>query len=248
MDLRQNENTPICVAFAMGIEAEPFLKSLEVLRTWRKGKTRHWLALHNGTPLRVIRCGVGANRAKRAIHELGFIPDTLIVAGSAGALSKELDVGSIVIPEEIFNHSHPAPSFKCKPSLVSALGAACAGLGVEPCFEPMVTSAAPVFLTNERLKMYERTNCWSVDMESAAIAEAAGDIGADFACIRVISDGVAHSRLPGKPSTNGLVTSPWKLPGIISEAIHWTLFLRNFKKSLLRLPPILLRFINETGS
>lgn len=245
MNYHYSENPPICFVFALGLEAAPFIENLQVLRTWRKGKSRHWQAMVNGTQIRIVRTGIGPNRARMAIQELDYKPSIIINSGSAGALAPDLRVGHMVIPNETFRLASDATPFKCDGDLVGILTQAGLEKGHNPISRPLVTSDKPIFLTAERMNTHRKTLCWAVDMEAHAIAEAANAIGARFGCIKVISDVLSHSKLPRKPAKNETFRKPWKIPSAVWDIVHWTLFIRSFKRSLSLLPPVLLSFLDS---
>lgn len=245
MHFDYGEKKPVCFAFAMGVEAGPLLEKSQIIRTWRKGKARHWEAVFKGIRFRVLRCGVGEKRAENATLNLDITPSAIISAGSAGALGADLRIGAITVPEHIFSAHDGGPGLKCSPDLVGALREACLAQGIVPNGDPLVTSNRPVFLTRERADLLQRSLCSSVDMESRAIGRAASEIGAKFACLRVISDEVAHSRLPRKPDTREFYKRPWRLHETLSDALHWAFFLRRFKRTLRLLPPALLAFLEN---
>ncbi len=238
-------NPPICFVFALGLEVSPLIEHSQVLRTWRKGKSRHWEAMCNGIPVRIVRTGIGPNRAKIALQDLDYKPAIIINSGSAGALSPDLRVGHMVIPNQTVGLANKGRPLQCDGDLAERLSQAGLERGHKPRLKPLVTSDKPIFLTKERMDIHERTNCWAVDMEAYAIAEVARHIGARFACLKVISDSLSHSKLPGKPSKKETLRKPWKIPLALWDIAHWSLFIRSFKRSLNLLPPILMGFLDS---
>ena len=157
------------------------------------------LALRRGAAgLRVVRTGMGPARARRAARTLAA--DTaaaLAIAGVCGALDASLAPGDVFVADALL-----APDG----SLVRRVDAAplCAALASRG-IEAHVGSLIGV----ERLvRGYDRAallahGARAVDMESAWLAEGAGD--RPLAVLRVVSDGPGHELWSPGIVKNGLV-------------------------------------------
>ncbi len=168
------------VVFALAVEADAFAR--------RAGDRTELMAdglvFHEGT-VRDRRvawcvCGIGRERAGRATRLLvdGHRPKVIISPGFAGGLDQNLPRGSIV-----------------RPSAVCGL--------VDDAVRPLAGQGGPLLVTvdtivrtaAEKRSLAEQTRAAIVDMETLAVAEAAGQIGLPCHGLRVISD-AAGDELP----------------------------------------------------
>ena len=138
-------------------------------------------AVRRGLPSAlVLRCGMGAARARAAALAAARIPaDALAVAGFCGAVAGGLRPGDVVVATEVRG---PAGVTVCDgEALVAALGA----LGIERVYRGPVASSDHVVRGPERTAL-AGTGALAVDMESAWLAPAAA--GRPFAVLRVVLD------------------------------------------------------------
>jgi 4-hydroxy-3-methylbut-2-enyl diphosphate reductase len=143
-------------------------------------------ALRRGLPRDAVqRTGMGPARSKRAVPALISRQATAFaVAGFGGALTDDLGPGDVVVATEVRagNTVRGCPS---APLLAAALRSAGLTVHVGP-----IRSADHVVHGAERAEL-AKTGALAVDMESAFLAEAAGD--GPLAVVRVIVD------TPSKP-------------------------------------------------
>ncbi len=143
-------------------------------------------ALRRGLPREaVLRTGMGPARSKRAVPAIvSRQPRAFAVAGFGGALTDDVAPGDVVVATEV----RAADSVRACPSaplLAAALRAAGLTVHTGP-----IQSADHVVHGAERAEL-AKAGAIAVDMESAFLAEAAGD--GPLAVVRVIVD------TPGKP-------------------------------------------------
>jgi adenosylhomocysteine nucleosidase len=240
------ENRMLCLVFPLGMEAGPFLRRVEIVRRWTKGKATYREVFFEGTRLLAVRCGIGPHKAGAAIRNLGVAPSAVISVGTAGALDPDLQVGDLFIAAETVFEDDPATVLPCSSDLSGALRTACVKEGVQFKTGRLITVSAAVFPTEDRIRLHRQTGAAAVDMESHAMGLQARAMGVPFACLRVVSDDVQASRLPRKPDLKQLKREPRHLPSALSALVHLWRFMRNFRQSVNQLHPVLVRFIRES--
>lgn len=126
-----------------------------------------------------IAGGIGcraAQLAARAIVEQ-YKPQLLISAGLAGALISTLKVANVFIPNVIVD-SATGKEYRCE-----------SGGGV-------LVTAGEVASVESKAQLVEKSHALAVDMEAAAVAEAAQQAGISFRCVKAISDEAAFVMPP----------------------------------------------------
>jgi 4-hydroxy-3-methylbut-2-enyl diphosphate reductase len=149
-------------------------------------------ALRAGAPRLEVRvCGVGQARARRAVaraRERGA--EAIVMAGFCGGLDPALAPGDLLVATEVRagDRAHPVPA-------ADALLAALAEHGVAARPAVVVSTRRPVLGRARRGLAGD-----AVDMESAALADAAGDV--PWAILRAVLD------TPGR--------EPWRALGTVA--------------------------------
>ncbi len=180
---------PLLVLAPLGIEARAVRAGLAGRRP-RPGEV-----LDEATPSRtpVVRTGMGPRRAARAAKEAKALPaGAVAIAGFCGALDHGLEPGRVVVATEVRG---PAGTRAC-PS-APLLAAAVERLGVPVALGPIVSVSRPG--SGGRRERLRGTGAVAVDMESAWLAEAAGD--RPLAVLRAVVD------TPDRELTNPLATA-----------------------------------------
>ncbi len=239
------ENPPLCFVFAMGVEAHPFLRKLEVKRRRTKGKAVYREAFFEGRRVLTVRCGVGPDRAAKAVRGLDERPAAIISVGTAGAIAPDLRYSNIVIASETVSAQAQREPVACPKSLVDYLRDVCVASGVESRTDRIVTSNRAVFERDERARLYHDTGAIAVDMESHAVCVEAARLGVPAGAIRVISDDMETPPLPDYRSLRTFPRNPLHVPGHLARAWQWALFLRNFRACLTILPAILVNVVRR---
>ena len=160
----------IAVVAALEREVRPLVKRWRAIQGKRGGRT---FKFFENDSIVVVCGGIGAEAARRAAEAViaDYDPAVICSAGFAGALTPELQVGSVLSPGCVVNASDG--------SRVSVDG----GEGVLVTFGEI---ASP----EQKRKLRESYGAQAVDMEAAAVAQAAEARGVRFAAIKVISDEV----------------------------------------------------------
>jgi adenosylhomocysteine nucleosidase len=169
----------IAIIAAMEREVRPLIRSWKAMtnvRTLEHGGRRYRL-FENGDATLVCG-GIGAEGARRAteavIREIN--PARVISVGFAGALDASLGVGHIFEPRTVINAADGVRT-ECG-----------AGDGI-------LVSSAIVAGKEQKIRFGKAYGATAVDMEAAAVAQAAQARGVEFGALKVISD-AADFRMP----------------------------------------------------
>ena len=241
------ENGMMCIVFAMGMEAYPFLRRVEVTQRWRRGSATYRTVFFEGQQLMAVKCGIGPVKAQAALRRLDTRPSAILSVGTAGALTEGLKVGDVIVASETLTKDEAAAPLPCSTVLQEALGLACKKEGRFFTNAPLITMPKSVFRTNDRLRLHEATGAVAVDMESHALGREARNLGVPFACLRVISDDIHATSLPSKPHVAHVWRYPLKAPKMLMAIVQLRKFLRNFRAAIQVLPPILVRLMRDSG-
>lgn len=121
----------------------------------------------------------------------------LLSWGVAGALDPGVRCGSAVLATQVRRAAAddaPAPQWTCDVAWRERLAVALAG-HVEVVQSTLLTSERPVASVQDKALLFQATQAAAVDMESAAVAEAAAQHGLPFMALRIIVD-TAHDSVP----------------------------------------------------
>lgn len=145
---------------------------------------------------RLYVSGMGAEHARRAADQMfGSGVRRILVWGTAGGLDPALQPGTLFLPDAILDAEsrvRHAVSRQFHAQLEHAL--APLGLPLIP-QGLLVTTKKALFTPGEKIAAGRETGALMVDMETAAIADAAAAAGAEFATVRVLLD-AAGAALP----------------------------------------------------
>ena len=162
-------------------------------------------ATRHGTELRRLAdgallavSGIGEGAAAAAARRLVLAGSGGLVSfGMAGGLDPALICGAVLVPEEIATFggvgapaATAATSAEWRQRLRAALPASCV-----VCAGKLLTSARPIGHPDAKAAAWRSSRAAAVDMESAAIAQVAGQAGLPFIALRVIVD-TASDELP----------------------------------------------------
>jgi adenosylhomocysteine nucleosidase len=245
MNLVNRENRPICLVFPMGMEMAPFMRRVEVKSRWTRGKATYRIVYFEGRLLLTVRCGIGPVRAAAAIKTLEIEPSAVIAAGAAGSLVEDAYIGGLVVATETVWADGVDSPLPCDPSIVARLARACEAEATPARSCRVVTADRAVFAPESRRRLHRDSSAHAVDMESHAIALEARKLGVPFSALRVLSDDMRSPELPERIRKIGRNN----LAGIsrhLAALWRWSRFIRDFRRVVELLPPILIRFVRET--
>ena len=147
---------------------------LPLVRQWRTTEReysgRRFRFFENGEIV-VVCGGIGAEAARRAAEAAIalYSPGVVYSAGFAGALEPGLKVGEIIVPRRVLNAADGS-------SVDTGTG------------EGVLVSFNSVASPEQKAKLADSFGAQAVDMEAAAVAQAAQARGVRFAAVKAISD------------------------------------------------------------
>ncbi len=230
------EQLPIAIQVAVHEEISPILKRVAVEEvfhevTWEQRRSlkhahhdhlRFYIGSMNGVRVVIFRTGVGRLRATEIIRVFfeHFEPRLLISAGFGGALTPELDIGDIVLVNDIVELQTGRSDWQgFVPSLNGQFN-----------FHKgrLVTSDQMVISGRDKTGLGETHKAIVVDMETSAVAAKCRKHNVPMIGVRAISDR-ANEDLP--PEINNFFDNGEVRPGKIARAIvsHPPTFIGLFK-------------------
>ncbi len=200
----------VAVIGAMDSEVENLLSELQAVKTTIAGIS-FYSGNKNGKKIIIAKCGVGKVNAARCTQILidRFGADYIINSGIAGGIDDSLEIGDIVIGEELVQHDFDVTAFGhvrgylCtgerddKPTvfssderLVRLLKNAIEEAAGKENFVTGRIASGDLFVSDKKVKrsIYCDFKALAVEMEGAAIAQTAAYAGVPFVVLRVISD------------------------------------------------------------
>jgi adenosylhomocysteine nucleosidase len=158
------------VAIVAALEREV----LPLVRHWRITKREHSgrnFRFFENVEIVVVCGGIGAEAARRATEAAIalYSPGVVYSAGFAGALEPGLKVGEIIVPRRVLNAADGS-------SVDTGTG------------EGVLVSFNSVASPEQKAKLADSFGAQAVDMEAAAVAQAAQARGVRFAAVKAISD------------------------------------------------------------
>ena len=165
----------VAIVAAMEREVRPLVKGWRSCEKEHDGRRFRFLEKDH---LVLVCGGMGPEPARRAAEAVIALyqPGSIYSAGFAGALDSTLRVGDVVHPRRVVNASDGS------------------SVGLE-CGEGVLVSFGSVASAEQKAKLRESFAAQAVDMEAAAVAQAAEARGIEFAVVKVISD-VADFEFP----------------------------------------------------
>lgn len=162
-----------------------------------------------------METGIGAERAGRAIAWVldNFSPRLIVAAGFAGALSRTLTLGEVVVASEVVEPEE----VMWRVALPGELGDLACGR--------LFTSPRMLASTAAKTALFEASGAIAVDMESGPIAEACLARRVPCAAVRAVSDTSEEGLSPelvrlldgGEVSLRRVVAALLRRPRLIGE-------------------------------
>jgi len=196
----------IAVIGAMEEEVELLRAAISNPKTTVIANSEYTEGTYEGKDLVLLKSGIGKVNAGMSttilLHE--FKPDVVINTGSAGGYDENLEVGAIVISDEVRHHDVDATifgyeigqvpqmpaAFKSDAKLMAAAEAAVNKIGEHQAATGLITTGDsfmndPVRVENVR-KQFPTMK--AVEMEAAAVAQVCHQFNTPFVVIRALSD------------------------------------------------------------
>jgi adenosylhomocysteine nucleosidase len=167
-DLANNQHFRIAIVAALEREVRPLTRDWAVREKEYSGHAFRFF--ENGDT--VLVCGgIGPEAARRATQAVIalYSPQLIYSAGFAGAANKAMKVGEILTPRRVVNANDGS-------SVDTGIG------------EGVLVSFTAVASPEQKAKLAASFGAHAVDMEAAAVAQAAQAPGVTFAAVKAISD------------------------------------------------------------
>lgn len=158
----------LAIVAALEREVKPLIKGWRVTEKEHQGRSFRFFEDGN---IVVVCGGIGASAARRAAEAVivSFDPEVVCSAGFAGALDPKLRVGDVIRPRTVINAGDASRA-------VSEVGE-----GVLVSFDSVASPA-------QKAQLRDSFGAQAVDMEAAAVAQAAGARGKAFVAVKAVSD------------------------------------------------------------
>ena len=195
---------PIAICAAMRWEIRPVLRALRGVELVRATPPRTWLARGLAQPVLVFQTGMGMELAAQATRTIlaEFALGAIVNTGCAGALSPTLSAGATVCGQTLMQELPRERTYGMSAALTSALREAAETAGLHPLTAAILTSPHALLSPEAKSAAFARCGAAAVEMEGAAVAQAAAQAGVELGSVRVILDAAATAlpspRAPSK--------------------------------------------------
>ena len=191
----------LAVVCAMRQELRPIMAKMNVSGRHNVDGAMFYHADLNGLPLTLVQSGIGRNNAIKATNYLlnTLKINLLITSGVAGGLRQGVNVGDLVISENV-GYSKQSDfegeglslesNYSCKEEYIQIARRLCSDLEMKHHFGNLLTVDKVISQAKTKKKIGEENAFLAVDMESAAVAEVAHERGIGFMAVRSISDDI----------------------------------------------------------
>lgn len=196
----------IAVIGAMEEEVELLRAAISNPKTTVIANSEYTEGTYEGKDVVLLKSGIGKVNAAMSttilLHE--FKPDVVINTGSAGGYDENLEVGAIVISDEVRHHDVDAtifgyeigqvpqmpPAFKSDANLMQAAELAVQKIGEHQVATGLITTGDAFMNDPVRVEVVRKQfpTMKAVEMEAAAVAQVCYQFGTPFVVIRALSD------------------------------------------------------------
>jgi len=212
--------TRIAVAAALDWEVRAILRALgrHAAKTPQR-VDRRWTTTVAESRVVVYKTGVGLKKARRSTRAViaEERPTLLVSSGCAGGLTADLRYGDLVAPRSIVGPPPSSATWATVPTAVAAASNA-----------SIVSVRGTLLAPSAKLALGAQCGAVAVDMESAAVAEAAGEAEIPLACLRVVLDPVATDLRPieqllARPTAKAAIAAGLRSPraGLALIRLGW---------------------------
>ena len=192
---------------AMELEVDALKAAMEVKNTVTRAGMEFKEGTLNGADVVVVRSGIGKVNAGICVQILAddYQVDAVINTGIAGSLKAEINIGDIVLSTDVLHHDMDATGFGYKKGQIPQMeefsfpadeklrklaAKVCGEVNPEiSVFEGRICSGDQFISDNDvKAKIISEFGGFAVEMEGAAIGQAAYLNGIPFLVVRAISD------------------------------------------------------------
>jgi adenosylhomocysteine nucleosidase len=248
----------ILVFYAFSREVAALKRRLKERTQLKSGGLDGFRTIVGGRDIAFVATGIGLRRAREAARRaLSAFPEASLVIGTgvAGALSRGLKAGDIVIADRVIrarsDSAHPEHIFPVAEREVEHCEHALASAGLACSTGAILTSGRVLADGPAKRLAKEQSGAIAVDMESAAIVFEATSRGVPFAVVRTIMDAadeevlgpeIADQKGRIRPLTVAayLASNPRaiaKIPALVRNLARATKSLASAMEALAQSPP-----------
>ncbi|MBS4534201.1 5'-methylthioadenosine/adenosylhomocysteine nucleosidase [Clostridium sp. D2Q-14] len=192
---------------AMDEEIEIIKNEMEIVGKDTKAQTVFYRGRFQGKNIVLVRCGIGKVNAAIITQILitEYKVDSVINTGVAGAVKDDIQIGDIVVSEDVLEHDFDARSFGYKLGEIPRLkvskfkaddrlidlvvNSTKSELKDNRVYKGRIVSGDEFVASAEKKKfLWNQFSAYCVEMEGAAIGHACNINGISFVIIRAISD------------------------------------------------------------
>ena len=155
--------------------------------------------------VRLVRMGVGPERAEQAARANIAGAQLVLTAGCCGGLAPGANAGMILVPDRLLLARDDAEPLRCPdPDTEWAMRARqqAERMGLHCSDRPLITVSDALNSPEHKRRCHQQTGAVGVDMETAAVALVAGELGVPHLAIRVVLDSV-DDHLPQRHLSDG---------------------------------------------
>lgn len=196
----------IAVIGAMEQEVELLRASLQHTKTETIANSEYTAGTYNGKEVILVKSGIGKVNAAMTTTILleKYKPDVVINTGSAGGFDPQLNVGAVVISDEVRHHdvdvtafgyeigqmaSMPA-AYKSDDKLIAIAKEAVEEIGEHQAAIGLICSGDVFMADSERVEKVRKQfpTMKACEMEAAGVAQVCYQFGTPFVVVRALSD------------------------------------------------------------
>lgn len=192
----KREVRPWLIAAAVEQEIEGIRASVQAQGGLLSRSPNAWEGEWRGSPLILVRTGVGPKRAREGLARFVRADGCrgIVSTGYAGGLLDRCRLGDLLVPEEVqsvppLREARFRPDRELRRVVLERAGAGPWKVHAER----MITCDRVVFSSSEKRRLGLQFEAGSVEMESAAVAELAGEASVPFVVVRVVLDEASFS-------------------------------------------------------
>ena len=219
--------TRVIVFAALQWECRPLVRVLRRVRRERRAHATLWHGLADRCEVSVVKTGMGLQRAAAAVRAIDWEPrcDAVVSTGCAGGLIPALQPGALTVASTILGPDGLALETD---AALRVRAVSIAHRAKVDCHEGPVLCSPVVLATVAEKRAAAARGAIAVEMESAAIAAHAAQMGVPFVSVRAILDGADTAldhvgpaidrdtgRLRPVALAAYLATHPGALPGLL---------------------------------
>lgn len=206
-------NKTVGIICAMELELQGLLDIVEMESTMEKSDATFYKGRIGDTGVVLVQCGIGKVSAAICTQMLidFYNPDVIINSGVAGALSKEVTVGDIVIATAAVQHDFDSTAFGDPKGTLELFGKKLIEIPADEEISAQLFEAAKklddtrafrgiiatgdkfVADSEERLSIGKEFSALACEMEGGAMAQVCYRARVPFAILRSISDDIGHN-------------------------------------------------------